>query len=343
MLNKAYLPIVLFLATIAAEQLGLDITIVFVLSILTILKSSHVLGYSTEELANHYNPTIGGLLNSTFGNLAELVIGFFALQQGFVEIVKASITGSIIGNILLVFGLAVLIGGLRHKELSIKKAEAEISSTMLLITALLLLFPSIMFMFNEEVHEGDISLITALVLIVLYFSSLIFSLYTHKEWFASHKKTKPTISKLHAVLLMVITISIIVVISEGFAKKIEGISKMYGLGELFVGAIIIAIIGNVAEHLSAISFAFKNRMSLALQTTIGSSIQIAMFVAPLLVFLSYTTGTIMSLSFLPIEIIVILASVFLINEIARDSKLNWVEGLQLLGLYLIIAFLFFWY
>ena len=343
MLKSLLLSAALFVITLILVYFHAPLLIIFILIILTMIKTAHLLGNATEELANYYSPTIGGLLNATLGNTAELIIGFFALKEGLIDVVKASITGSMIGNILLVFGLAIVAGGLKKKEMKLKKHEAEVSSTMLLITVLLLLFPSLLILFHEESHTVSISIAVAISLMALYLLSLVFSLYTHKEYFLNVSHEKPTMKKSHAFFYLLSSIIILMILSEIFASKIEAIAHNLHFGELFVGAILVGIAGNAAEHLSAIRFARKDKMSLVLNTTIGSSLQVAMFVAPLLVFFSLVLGNFMSLTFLPLEIIAIIASVLLINEVARDGSVNWLEGIQLVVLYIVIAVLFFFH
>jgi len=282
-------------------------------------------------------------MNATFGNLPELIIGFFALKEGLVDVVKASLTGSIFGNILLVFGISIFIGGFKHKEFKLSRHESNVSSTMLLISAFLLLIPSILFVFHEEKYDVNISYAVAVVLFILYIASMIFSFYTHKKYFATGEHEKPKMKKWHAVLLMIGSIIILAVVSELFAARIETIAHALHWGDLFIGAILVGIVGNAAEHLSAIQFARKNKASLVLNTAIGSSLQIAMFVAPVLVLISVLVGNVMSLAFLPIEIVAILLSILLMNEISKDEAVNWLEGLQLLVLYIIIAIVFFFY
>jgi len=334
---------VLLILTFATPLFGLPNTVPFILSILVLMLSASALGHATEELAGHYNQTIGGLLNATFGNMAELIIAFFAIQKGLVEVVKASITGSFLGNVLLVFGLAAIAGGMKRKEMAISQREGEINSTMLLIAVLLILFPSLLFIFHEQQYERDISLIAAVMLIALYLLSLLFSFFTHREWFLSTPTHKPGMAKRDAFLLMLFCVAAIAISSEKFAGILEEVAHQFSLGELFVGAVLIGFAGNAAEHLVAIRFAQQNKMSLVLSTTVGSSLQIAMFVAPVLVFLSLFSPQFLSLSFLPVEIIAILASVILLIQIERDKKVNWFEGLQLVALYILIAVVFFFY
>jgi Ca2+:H+ antiporter len=333
----------LFLLSILLIYLNISFLLVFFVIVITLVLGSKLLGNATEELANYYSTTLGGLLSATLGNLAELIIGFFALKEGLTEVVKASLTGSIIGNILLVFGGAVFVGGFKFKEQKLKKHETEISSTMLLLACLFLVLPSILGLFNEQAKTQEISLTVAIGLIILYFALLIYSFYTHKEYFASDIKEKPKMKKKNAFALMAISIIILGIVSELFASRIEEFAHSAGLGELFIGAILVGIVGNAAEHLSALQFAKKGKMSLVLNSTIGSSMQIAMFVAPILFFASAIMNKGMSLAFLPIEIIAIIFSVILINEISRDGEVNWIEGLQLIFLYIVLAIVFFFY
>lgn len=343
MRNSVIVSFALFIITLILAYFNAPLFVLFTVIILTLVKASHLLGHATEELANYYSSTLGGLMNATLGNLAELIIGFFTLKEGLVEVVKASLTGSIIGNTLLVFGTAVFIGSFKKKELVLNKHESEVSSTMLLIAVLFLLFPSLLFFFHEESHSASISFFVASALLLLYFLSLFFSLHTHKKHFVSESHEKPKIKKIHAFLLMLFSIVILVIVSEMFAGKIEDIAHALNFSELFIGAVLVGVAGNAAEHLGAIQFAIKNKMSLVLNTTIGSSLQIAMFVAPVFVFGSYLMGNFMNLTFLPIEIMSIFAAVLLMNEISRDGRVNWLEGAQLILLYIIICVLFFFH
>ncbi|MEM2138394.1 MAG: hypothetical protein QW568_04870 [Candidatus Anstonellaceae archaeon] len=270
----------LLILAFATPLFGLPNIVPFILSILVLMLSASALGHATEELAGHYNQTVGGLLNATFGNMAELIIAFFAIQKGLVEVVKASITGSFLGNVLLVFGLAAIAGGIKRKEMAISQREGEINSTMLLIAVLIILFPSLLFIFHEQQYERDISLIAAVMLIALYLLSLLFSFFTHREWFLSMPTHKPSMKKRDAFLLMLFCVAAIAISSEKFAGILEEVAHQFSLGELFVGAVLIGFAGNAAEHLVAIKFAQQNKMSLVLSTTVGSSLQIAMFVAP---------------------------------------------------------------
>lgn len=343
MKRALYLTLALFVLTLGLIFFEVNFLVIFFFIAVTLVMGSKLLGNATEEIANYYSPTAGGLLNATMGNLAELIIAIFALRAGLVDVVKASITGSIIGNVLLVFGAAVFVGGFKFKESKLNKREAQVSSTMLLITSLLLLLPSILGFFHEELYTPQISYAVAASLFILYICSMIFSFVTHKHYFTVGEKEKPKMKKLHAFLLLIFSVVILVILSELFASRLEEFAHSVGWGELFIGAILVGIVGNAAEHLSALQFAMKGKTSLVLNVTIGSSLQIGMFVAPLLVFISWFMGAPMTLAFIPIEIIAIILSVFLINEIASDGEVNWLEGLQLLFLYVVLAILFYFY
>ncbi len=343
MKNQIYFALTGFVLTLLAVGLQFPLLLTFLFIVITLISGSRLLGDATEELANYYSPTLGGLLNATLGNLAELIIAFFAIKEGLITVVKASLTGSIIGNILLVFGCAVFIGGIKFKEMRLTAHESAMSSTMLLIAAILLLVPSFLFLFNEQQYSSVVSYTAAALLFILYLCSILFSLYTHKEYFLSNSHENPTMKKKTALLLMIGSIIVLVITSELFAARLEAIAHTLAFGELFIGAILVGVVGNAAEHLGVIQFARKNKMSLAFNTAIGSALQVAMFVAPLLVFMSAFLGHTLDLVFLPIEIGAIFLSVILIKEIAQDGMVNWLEGLQLIILYVILAIVFFFY
>ena len=336
----------LFLAlTFASPLLGLPTLASFIFAILTLMAGATLLGHATEELAGHLSQTLGGLLNATLGNTAELIICYFAIQQGLITVVKASITGAFLGNVLLIFGMSAIAGGMKRKELKIAQREGEINSTMLLLATVFLLFPSMLFIFHEQTYEKEISIAAAALLLGVYVLSLLFSFVTHKEWFLSTPAEKPKMKKTHAFALMLFSVIVMGIASERFAGMIEEIARQFNFTELFIGAVLVGIAGNAAEHVIAIKFAQENKMTLVLNTTLGSSLQLATFVAPVLVFISLFSGpgNFLSLSFLPVEIAAILASVMMLLQVERDKKVNWFEGMQLVALYLLIAVVFFFY
>ncbi|MBP9144474.1 MAG: calcium/proton exchanger [Thermoanaerobaculia bacterium] len=325
---------------------------IFICSCLAILPLAGWLGKATEHLAERTSEGVGGLLNATFGNAAELIIALVALKEGYYGIVKASLTGSILGNLLLVLGASCLAGGLKHKDLKFNAAGARMMSTMLTLAAIALVMPA---SFHYLVHpmvsvERNLSLEIAIVLIVCYGLSLLFSLHTHKQLFIGtaaeaaevegNGHVKWSLAKSIGVLSG--ATAMIAWISEIMVGSIAEAAHSFGMTSVFVGVIVVAIIGNAAEHSTAILVARKNRMDLALGIAIGSSIQIALFVAPVLVFASYWLGPApMDLVFTPAEVIAIVVAVAITSQIASDGESHWLEGVQLLAVYLILALIFF--
>jgi Ca2+:H+ antiporter len=327
-------------------------TYIFISSCLAILPLAGWLGKATEHIAERTGEGIGGLLNATFGNAAELIIALLALQKGLYEVVKASITGSIIGNILLVTGAAFLAGGLKYKSQRFNALAARSQATMLMLAAIGLILPAAFHYLGGAAvaeNENNLSLGIALVLFITYGLSLLFSLHTHKHLFSEpaavvdadegHLEPWPFSKSLG---LLVVATALIAWMSEILVGSIEHASHSLGMTSIFVGVIVVAIVGNAAEHSTAIMVSLKNRMDLSLGIAVGSSVQIAVFVAPVLVFLSYLVGPFpMNLVFSPAEVIVIALAVMISSQIAGDGESNWLEGVQLLAVYLIIAFVFY--
>ncbi len=333
--------------TLALSYAGIDSKILFVSSILAIISLAAKMGEATEELAKIYGGHIGGLLNATFGNAAELIIALLAINKGLIDLVKASLAGSIIGNLLFVFGLSLFIGGLKFKEQKFSTHLAGLNSTMLLIAFMSIMIPSL-FHFVPAEHRGNdeqlLSISVSVLLISVYVLSMVFSLKTHEYLFRSKEKEgteKSHLSKNHAIAILAISTIALGIISEIFVGQIEHIAKDFGLTELFIGAIIVALIGNAAEHIAAVFFALKNDLDLSLNVTVGSSLQIALFVAPVAVLAGIALNQPMDLVFTPFEVIAVFASVLIVNEITTDGRCNWFEGAQLVIMYLIIAVLFY--
>jgi len=333
---------------IIAQLAGAPSMLIFILALFSIVALASVMGHATEELAHHFGSTAGGFLNATFGNAAEFIIAYAAIRAGLLSLVKASLTGAIVGNILFVLGASILVGGFKFKEQKFNAKAAGLNSTMLLIAVGSLMIPS-MFFFLEgsapghslEFETEEISLLVSVVLIALYALSLVFSFFTHSYLFRSKPVGVPKGSRNSALPKLLLATIALAFASEVFTGQVEGIAKNFGFTEVFMGAVIVAVVGNAAEHLSAITAAGKNDMDLAISITVGSSIQIALFVAPVLVILSFIVGTPMNLVFTLFEIISLFAAVLIVNEISSDGATNWFEGAQLLGIYLIIAVLFF--
>ncbi len=333
--------------TLALEFTGFhDPLILFVCAILGILPLASKMGEATEELAKHFGGHVGGLLNATFGNAAELIIALLAINKGLLDLVKASITGSIIGNLLFVLGISILVAGFKYKEQKISSALAGLNSTMLLIAVISMMIPSIFHLFPETHNLSDevnLSLIISVLLILVYAASLLFSLKTHNHLFINQDEhhEKPHMSKRDAAILLGIATALLAVLAEVLVAQVEAVGHTVGLSEIFIGAVVVAVVGNAAEHLAAIFFALKNEVDVAINITVGSSLQIALFVAPVVVIVGELMGKPMDLVFTPFEAITMFASVLVVNEITNDTKVNWFEGVQLLVLYIIIAALFF--
>lgn len=346
--------LVFVILTIAGEYLfHFSETTLFLFSCISIIPLAGWLGKATEHLAEKTGEGIGGLLNATFGNAAELIIAVMAIQAGLYDVVKASITGSIIGNILLVLGAALLAGGLKHKTLSFNASGARSLSTMLTLASIGLIAPAVFHYFggsNIEAREADLSVEISVVLMVTYGLSLLFSLRTHKQLFtgeaaeASKVERGQHISWSLAKSIAVLTTATFFVawMSEILVGSVSHAAEAMGMTSIFVGVIVVAIIGNAAEHSTAILVAMKNRMDLSLGIAVGSSIQVALFVAPMLVFVSYFLGPKpMDLVFTPIEVLAIALSALITEQIASDGESNWLEGVQLISVYIIFALVFY--
>jgi Ca2+:H+ antiporter len=329
-------------------------TALFFCSGLAIIPLAGLMGRATEHLAARLGQGIGGLLNATFGNAAELIIALMALQKGLVGVVKASITGSIIGNILLVFGAAALAGGLKHPEQKFNRTAVQTTTTSLLLAAIGLLIPTI-FHFSAAAHPGGwtpvleqkLSLAIAVVLFVTYLCTLLFSLRTHKQLFnaaEAHSDEQTEVdgwSSTKSILVLLVATACVACLSEFLVGSVEAARTRLGVTEVFVGIIVVAIIGNAAEHSTAVWMAMKDNMDLSLGIAIGSSLQIALFVAPILVFVSFLFGRPMDLEFTIPEVVAVIVAVLTVAEISKDGITHWLEGAQLLSVYLILAVLFY--
>jgi Ca2+:H+ antiporter len=327
--------------------------LIFLSACLAIIPLAGWMGKATEHLAAKTGEGIGGLLNATFGNAAELIIALVALRKGLHEVVKASLTGSIIGNILLVLGGAFLVGGLRHKTQQFNPSGARVQATMLTLAAIALVVPAAYHHLGgpEAVaREADLSLEIALVLLVTYGFGLLFSLRTHKHLFAGHAAEAAEVEEAShrawplkkSLLVLAVATALVAWISEILVGSVESAAQAFGMTNVFVGIIIVAIIGNAAEHSTAILVARKNRMDLSIGIAIGSSIQIALFVAPVLVLASYLLAARpMNLVFTPAEVLAIGLAVIITGEIAGDGESNWLEGVQLISVYIILAIVFY--
>ncbi len=325
---------------------------VFIVAALSLVPLAGIIGLGTEELAHRSGPAVGGFLNATFGNAAELIIAVVALGQGHVELVKASITGSIVGNLLLVLGASFFVGGLGRRTQKFDRTSATNTSTMLFLAVVALVMPAV---FDLALYGtltahpdaiDDLSLLTSGVLMVAYCGSLVYAFMAQRDLFRTvtppakaHGSRGLTVSQ--AVTLLGVGTVLTTIQAEILVGTMQPALKQFGFTELFVGVIVVAIIGNAAEHYSAIVAARRDQMTLAVEIAVGSSAQIALFVAPAVVFYSFAIGRPMSMLFNAFEIVAIALSVLATQMVVSDGESNWVEGLQLMSVYLILAMAFY--
>jgi Ca2+:H+ antiporter len=327
-------------------------TLVFLISCIAILPLAGLMGEATEHITHHTGPGVGGLLNATFGNAAELIIAFMALRAGQTEIVKASLTGSIIGNILMVLGLAMLVGGWKRTELKFSRMAAESGSSMMVLAVVALLIPSIYAQITEHKQPGHLESLSfdiSWVLIACYVASLVFSLKSHKHLFAPAEGNDVAEELEHGEVWSVKTSMLVLVaaaagvgfVAEFLVHAVEAAGHNLGLGKVFMGVVVVAIVGNAAEHSTAVLMAMKGKMDLSLGIAMGSSMQIALFVAPVLVIAGHFMGIPLGLEFTPLEVVAVVVSVAASTLLTLDGKTNWFEGFQLLAIYTILAFGFY--
>lgn len=321
---------------------------VFAFSAIGVIPLAGYIGSSTEALAAKTGPKIGGLLNATLGNAAELIITLAAIRAGLLELVKASITGSILGNLLLVMGMAMLGGGIKNGFQSFDRRQSGNHAVLLTLAVLAMVIPSL---FSHSIGpEGsagveELSLGVAFVMIVLYAFGLIFSLRVSPDvlsYPAEPEMTKHPIYTLkNAIIILALSTLGVVILSELLVGAVESVVQNLGLSEFFLGIILIPIVGNVAEHLVAVQAAIRNHMNLSVEIAISSSLQIALFVAPLLVFISLAMGKPLTLIFNSFELIAMGSGVLVAALVSADGESNWLEGCALLAVYLILGLAFF--
>lgn len=338
-----------FPVAVAAELMHWGDLIIFASAALAIIPIAGLLGEATEALAEKTGPQIGGLLNASLGNAAELIITVVAISAGKIALVKASIIGSILGNLLFVLGLSLLLGGLKHGTQRFDRSRVSLDGNMVVLAAIAISIPSL---FNELIEPNfarveALSLATAVVVLVLYVLSIVYTLRQPVTNHAAHgaaiepSRSGPHWSTGRALLVMVVAVAGLAVMSEFLVGSLEAVTETFGLSEFFVGIILVPIIGNVAEHLVAVQVALKNQMDLSLSIALGSSLQIALFVAPLLVFISLFMGNPMTLEFNHPEILAMVAASIIAALVAVDGRSNWLEGAMLIAVYLILGIGFF--
>jgi Ca2+:H+ antiporter len=349
-----------------AEFAGFPPVLVFFTACLGIVPLAKIMGTATEELAVKAGQGIGGLLNGTFGNAVELIISVLALIRAqenpkLLEVVKASITGSIVGNLLFVLGLSIFFGGWKRNSQTFNATATRATNTLMSLTAIALIIPAVFaFTLNTPVTDVErldqrnllenLSLAVAVILILSYIAQLLFSLRTHAHLYRGNpaqpgEEGEETLGWSVKASLGVLLVATVLVgfMAEFLVGSVESLTSQFGWTELFIGVILIAIIGNAAEHLTAVIVAMKNKMDLAIGIAVGSSTQVAAFVAPVLVFVGFFLGgpSQLNLVFSLFELIAIVLAIFIVNLVVNDGESNWLEGIQLLAAYLIIAIAFY--
>lgn len=351
--NILFLCLLLFIpVSLAAHFLEWGDLIVFITAGLAILPLAAWMGTATEEIAVVLGPSLGGLLNATFGNATELIIALVALNAGLVNVVKASITGSIISNLLLVMGFSMLLGGLRHKEQTFQPIVARVNASSMNLAVIAILLPTAMNYTAKGIGEPvlqNLSIAVAVVLILVYALTLLFSMKTHAylydvgvaETEMEETHTQPNLW-LWSAVLFVCTL-LVALESELLVDSLEVATSQLGLTALFTGVILVPIVGNAAEHATAVTVAMKDKMDLSVSVAVGSSMQIALFVAPVLVIAGWFMGQPMDLDFQPFELVSVVVSVLIANSISSDGKSNWLEGTLLLAAYTVLGFAFYFH
>lgn len=358
--QRIYWLVVFAPIAIGARIVNADPVLVFILSALALIPLAKLIGDATEELAIYTGPRLGGLLNATLGNAAELIITIFAINRGLLDLVRASITGSIIGNLLVVLGLSLLMGGLKNGVQVFDRRTAGLNATLLVLAVVALVIPSL---FDPALVENPSNELLfsegiAVILIVLYGLSIVYSFRTGHGDAATHKADngahatgeiavvrESAAEEVHtarwtrnfAIIVLIIATAGTAAVSEALVGAVEPFGAQLGLTEVFLGLIIIPLVGNIAEHLAAVQVAIKNKMELSLSISLGSSLQVALFVAPVLVFISLLFGQRLLLVFTNEELIALIGTSLLAVFISQDGESNWLEGAMLLGVYLILA------
>jgi Ca2+:H+ antiporter len=347
-----FTPIAVFL-----EFLHVGYIISFVITAIALIPLSKLIGDATEHLSTHYGSTLGSLINVTFGNAAEIIIAIVAINAGLLELVKASITGSILGNIMLIFGLSMIAGGLRQKEQLFNKENAGLQSSLIFLALIGLAIPTIlstaMIGGTGIENQSKIQLLSdsvAILLLFVYIVGIVFTFFTHKHLFVMPHSNSSDQHKGHdhghwskrkSFLMLGVSMIGVIAVSEILVGSVEETSREFGFGEMFVGAIIVGIVGNAAEHSSAIVLARKGKMDLSIGISAGSGTQIALFVVPILVLVGMVLGQPFTLEFTIYELVTLFLAAIIMNLIAIDGKTNWFEGVMLTSVYIIIAIGFF--
>ena len=338
--------------SIAGHFLDWGSTTIFITAGLAIVPLAAWMGTATEEIAVVLGPNLGGFLNATFGNATELIIGLVALNAGLINVVKASIMGSIISNLLLVMGFAMFLGGIRYREQQFQSVVARLNASAMNLAVIAILVPTAVDVTSDGISEATMQTLSgavAIVLIVVYLLTLLFSMKTHSFLYdvgvadleAEESEEKPNLV-LWVIVLLVSTI-VVAVESELLVDSLEEATSYLGLTALFTGVIVVPIIGNAAEHATAVTVAMKNKMDLSVSVAVGSSLQIALFVAPVLVLAGLIFGQPMDLNFNPFELVAVVVAVLIANSVSSDGRSDWLEGSLLLATYVVLGLAFFFH
>ncbi|MFH1101898.1 MAG: calcium/proton exchanger [Methanobacteriota archaeon] len=336
-----FIPISMFFAVFTTNK-----TATFITAVLAIIPLARIMGYATKEISLQTNPTVSGLFSATFGNAIELIIAIFALKNNLIDLVKASLIGSIVGNILFLVGLSIFFGGIRYKNQRFNNQAIAVSSTMLIIVVAGLAIPSIFSFTHGTAHLQLLSTAVAIVMALIYLAGLVFSLLTHKDLFDASDEMKatqekPTISRRQAAFILLLTIIAVSVESEFLVQGITTAAETLGITQIFIGIVVIAIITNIAEISTSIHFALENKLDVSIEIGLSSAIQIALFVVPIIMLISLVFNFGFSLVFPLFEILAVIIAVLIVNYISADGRCNWLEGAQLISVYSIIAIAFF--
>ena len=336
---------------IIASFMHTPAAVTFGLAAVAIIPLAGVMGRATEQLADRLGPGIGGLLNATFGNAAELILALFALGRGLDDVVKASLTGSIIGNLLLVLGASLLAGGMKFPVQRFNRTAAGVGSTLLALATIGLIVPALFHHLapQEVSHAHRLSVAVGVILVFTYILSLVFSLITHRsalgdmrEEGETHEHDPHRWSLTRSIVALIVATVFVAWMSEILVGAVEQTSESLGLNAVFMGVVVVAIVGNAAEHSTAVLMALKNQMDLAVGIAFGSALQVALFVAPVLVFASHLRETPMDLVFSTMEVVAVILAVLLARMVAEDGESTWLEGAMLLMVYGILAVAFYY-
>jgi Ca2+:H+ antiporter len=347
--NRLNLLVAFLPAALALRLAEANDVLVFVTSALAVVPLAGLIGSATEQIARYVGPSLGGFLNATFGNAAELIIAILALREGLTEVVKASLTGSVLGNLLLVLGASMLVGGWGRERQTFNRTQVGASEGLLLLTVGALVMPDI---YAETLNEAQprsapdiltISVLVSLVMLITYAASLLFSLKTHRAVLgAGHSGDEPAeLSRSQALLVLLVATALTGVAAELLVGSIEHAASAIGLSELFVGAVVVAIVGNAAEHFSAVVFARADHMDLSVGIALSSAAQVGLLVAPIAVLASVALGHPMVLLFNHFELSAMFLAVLGVSLLSMDGESNWFEGVLLLAIYSVIAIIFF--